>query len=213
LVQQTIDPREIGNAVDIPVAIVPPQLRQFGHVPDFRKCEPGDLVLSRSIKPGCIDKSITRAQKRAGFADEDSQWTHAAVFLYDTFVAEAIPRKGVRVHSLYNEVLGNVLRVRRSDLTDYERSNLALRAATMLGVSYSVLTAFRLGLRMNSGLWNPGGILIYGKGVICSKIFFDAHLEIASLPLKECPLNGMVTPAHLSATPQLDDVQIPWIKL
>jgi hypothetical protein len=134
------------------------------------------------------------------------------VFLFDSFVVEAVPSDGVRLRSLYDEVLESVLRVRRSSLSDSQRITVALRAATTLGTSYGILDAIRFGWKMKDGLWNLS-FYSYGKGVICSKIFFDAHLEVARLPLQGCPLSGMIAPAHLSHTADLVDVQVPWVKI
>jgi hypothetical protein len=36
---------------------------------------------------------------------------------------------------------------------------------------------------MHYGLWNPAALIAYGRKLICSKVYFDAHLEIAKLPL------------------------------
>lgn len=108
----------------------------------------------------------------------------------------------------------NVIRIRRPRLdTELQRANVALRAVAALGVGYSWIAALRLGWRMNSGLWNPGGLITYGRRIICSKVFFDAHLEIARLPLQGCQLSGLISPAHLSATVDLDDVHIPWLRI
>ena len=214
--QHVIDPRNIGNPAPVQILIVPPELRKFGSVPHFALCRPGDLILSRSIEPPLverfIERSISRAQERAGFAEEHSRWTHAAVFLYDTLIAEAV-RGGVRIHSLFNDTLICMMRVRRPRLNNgEERANLALRAAATLGTPYGIRAAFQLGRRMNAGLWNPQELVAYGRKVICSKVYFDAHIEIAKLPLSDCPLNGLVSPAHLSATDDLDDVLIPWVR-
>jgi len=210
--QVVIDPRQVGSPTGVRIAIVPPALRKFGSVPDFSLCKPGDLVLSRSIWPDWTERLISDAQRKAGFADDDSLWTHAAVFLYDTLVAEAVPGYGVRVRSLYDDLLGNVLRVRRPRVTDEQRALIALRAVATLGTPYGKVAALRLGKKMHSGLWNPAALVSYGRKVICSKVYFDAHIEISKIPLAGCPMNGLVSPAHLSATSDLDDVVIPWVK-
>jgi hypothetical protein len=210
--QHVIDYRNVENPAELQIDIVPPALRQFGFIPNFGLCRPGDLILSRGIKFNFLERSISRAQERAGFAEEHSQWTHAAVFLYDTLVAEAVPKDGVRVHSLYNDTLQCVMRVRRPRLNGEARVHLALRAVATLGSRYGTIAAFQLGHQMLHGLWNPGTLIAYGRKVICSKVYFDAHIEIAKLPLSGCPMNGLVGPAHLSATDDLDDVLIPWVK-
>jgi hypothetical protein len=210
--QYVIDPRNVGNPADLQINIVPPQLRTFGYVPNFGLCRPGDLILSFSIRHGLFERQISRAQGRGGFAQEHSRWTHAAVFLYGTLVAEAVPKYGVRVNSLYNETLECVMRVRRPRLNGEERANLALRAVASLRTPYSRFAACQLGRQMHYGLWNPATLISYGRKVICSKVYFDAHIEIAKLPLSDCPMSGLVSPAHLSATDDLDDVSVPWVR-
>jgi len=174
-------------------------------------CKPGDLILSYSIPFDLTEWSISNAQERGGFADEHSRWTHAAVFLFDTLVAEAVPRSGVRVHSLYDDTLSSVMRVRRPRVTDEQRAHIALRAVATLGTPYGTIAALQLGRQMHYGLWNPATLIAFGGKLICSKVYFDAHIEIAKLPLSGCPMTGLVSPAHLSGTPDLDDVFVPWV--
>jgi hypothetical protein len=210
--QHVIDPSSIGQPTDHPIDIVPPPLRDFGAVPNFSLLKTGDLILSRGLEPDWVERSISGAQRRGGFSDDHSCWTHAAVFLYGTLVAEAVPEKGVRVRSLYDDVLQCVSRVRRPRATDEQGAHIALRGVAQLGTPYSVFAALQLGRHMRNGLWNPAALVSYGRKLICSKVYFDAHIEITKLPLSGCPMSGLVSPAHLSATDDLDDVLIPWVK-
>ncbi len=103
------------------------------------------------------------------------------------------------------------MRVRRPRVRDEQRAHIALRAAATLGTRYGTVAALRLGRKMHHGLWNPAVLIAYGKKLICSKVYFDAHIEIAKLPLAGCPMTGLVSPAHLSATNDLDDIRVPWV--
>lgn len=212
--QLIVDPSSVGNPAETrSIALLPRAARDFGYVPDLALCRPGDLVLFREPKPGIVGKSIAKSQLNAGFSPEDAAWTHAAVYLDEDFIVEAV-RDGVVTRTLYSDIPASILRVRRQPaLTDVERYRIALRALRMLNTRYSKLEALRLGWNMKNGLWNGAGSRSFGRVVICSKVFYDAYLEITRSALKDCPIDHPVTPAHLSATSSLVDVAIPWLKL
>jgi hypothetical protein len=212
MAQHVIDPRSTGQLTDLQIDIVPQPIRDFGAVPNFCLFKTGDLILSRGLEPDLIERSISHAQRTGGFSDDHSCWTHAAVFLYSTLVAEAVPENGVRVRSLYEDVLQTVSRVRRPRVTDEQGAHIALRALAQLGTPYNWFAALVVGWHMHHGLWNPAALVSYGRKSICSKVYFDAHIEIAKLPHSGCPMTGLVSPAHLSATNDLDDVLIPWVR-
>jgi hypothetical protein len=75
------------------VTAIPTAARAFGFVPDVSLCKPGDLILSRSRKLGLIERQIVKTQANIGFGLNDARWTHAAIFLYADFVAEAVPAR------------------------------------------------------------------------------------------------------------------------
>jgi hypothetical protein len=175
---------------------------------------PGDLVLSKAISPGWVERRISNAQTLAGADPEHSCWTHAAVFLYEDFIVEAVPWRGVITRTLYSDIPESILRVRRRpNLQSDERYKIALCALRMLGSRYNIDAVLSLGMRSISGLWNRSWVPQMSRVAICSKVFHDAHLEITRTLLKDCPIGDLVMPAHLSATSDLEDVEIPWLRL
>lgn len=209
--QIIVDPQNRGAPINAPpFPPIPPRARGFGFVPNFRDCLPGDLILFRKVDPDIFGRNITRAQNE--FPEQDAQWTHAAVYLYDDLVVEAVPFKGVRTRSLYTDIPQRILRVRRrADLDEPTRYKIALRALSMLGARYSLWAALRLGWRSRLGLWDRFGIANFGRVIICSKVFHDAYVETTRSLLHGCSIDNTVTPAHLSATPDLEDVALGWI--
>ena len=182
--QITIDPRSTPPeaACDtVSITPIPPKARRFGFVPDLRSCEAGDLILSHSISPAFIERQIVRTQAEAGLSEEDSRWTHAAVFLYQDFVLEAVPWKGVITRSLYSDIPDSVLRVRRRpSLEEKEKYKIALCAQRMLGTRYDIKAALSLGWRSILGrqMWNRDWRPLFRSAVICSQVVYDAHAEI-----------------------------------
>gem|GEM_PF-1993597 len=215
MAQRIIDPGNATAAVDqISISVLPTKTREFGFVPDLAKCMPGDLVLFRDAAPSRASQLIARAQSGAEFASEHSAWIHAEIFLYEDFVVEAVPRHGVRTRTLYSDIPQRILRVRRkSGLADTDRYQIALRALRMLGTRYATISAFKMGLRMAKGLWDANGSFESQSSIICSKVYFDAYADITRAFLRNCPVGDAVLPAHLSATPDLEDVEVGWLQL
>jgi len=152
---------------------------------------------------------------QAGFTREDAQWTHAGVFLYDDKIVEAVPLRGVRTRSLYEDIPTRILRVRRAkDLTQEVRYQIALRALSMMGDRYDMRTALEIGGRALFGEWDhPIRNWNFPPVMICSKVFHDACVDITHITLHGCQIAQNILPAHLSATESLEDVDIGWMRV
>jgi hypothetical protein len=215
LPQIVIDPSKAvaGNGT-LSKKTLPDAARKFKLVPDVKELRPGDLILMRYKNPGCASRLIAYAQNRAGFGQDDSRWTHAAIHLYDDFLVEAVPFHGIRTRTLYLDVPYRELRVRRRlRLKEIERHKIALRALRLIGSRYSHLSALRMGWGMLSGLWNENSARRLDTVVICSNAFSDAYADVTQSVLSGCPIGESVLPAHLSATDALTDIDTGWVSV
>jgi hypothetical protein len=215
LPQIVIDPDNVGNPTgEIAIKRIPPAASAFGFVPNLKLCEAGDVILLRSRRPNFLSKLVEKAQLAAHFSPGDSCWTHAAIFLYEDNIAEAVPFHGVWTRSLYSYVPHKVLRVRRRlALTGDERYKIALSASRMLGARYSIATSAWIGIQALYGIWDYSRYRTFSYGAICSKVVYDAYAEITRHLLEGCPAGGPITPANLSASADFDDVPIEWLRL
>jgi hypothetical protein len=213
LPQLEINPYRRGRLVHgPPISKIPEHIREFGYIPDFSQCLPGDLVLFRDPNRSLTGYFVTRAQRQ--FANSHARWTHAAVFLYDDLIVEAVPNGGVRTRSLYDDIPNRILRVRRDEsITEIDRYRIALRAQSMLGNRYSFRAAISIGWNSRNGILHGFGSPSLGRVIICSRVFHDAYAEITEKLLDGCILTGPITPAHLSATRDLNDVRVGWIRV
>ena len=84
----------------------------------------------------------------------------------------------------------------------------------MLGFRYDLKGAVSLGLAAKkTNMWDRDPKMRENKEeVICSQVFYDAHMQITRALLANCPHVG-VMPAHLSATADLEDIFVPWLAL
>ncbi|MBX9908846.1 MAG: hypothetical protein K2Z25_09040 [Beijerinckiaceae bacterium] len=198
----------------VSVTTLPNGVRAFGFVPAIEQLLPGDLLLFRPVAGTMTSRGIAGAQRRAGFAADHAAWTHAAIFLYDDVMVEALPVRGVVQSSLYSRLPGHCILVRRRpELDESIRYRVALWALGRIGKRYSHLAVVGLGWDMLKGLWSDSSLASNRQVVICSQVFADAQGEMAGKRLAGCPYSGATTPAHLSATPDLVDVAIGWKKL
>ena len=206
------NPAPVNGQVSIPQ--LPLSAITLGRVPDVTRCLPGDLILSQHTRPSRTSRIVSRMQSHVGFQEDHRQWTHAAIFLYDDFIVEAVPTSGVRTRTIYENISTTKLLVRRApQLSDTDRYKIALRALRMIGSQYSLFSIIGWGLAKVTGIISDERLPRVRSTIICSNVFFYAYAEITRNFLAGCPIDNRVLPAHLSATPDLEDVEVGWLTL
>lgn len=136
-------PTDAGDALP---AQLPWYLRSFGFLPDTTAWRPGDLILVCAVRSRWRWRLIQAAQQVSVDTAEHARWHHAAVYLGDFVVAEAVGGRGVRVGYLYPYLSRFLLRVRRPLEADAELGQrLALQAAIASGKRYDWRGFWRLG--------------------------------------------------------------------
>src|SRR5260370_24772777 len=207
---------------------LPPQARNWGRILDLSAAEPGDLILTRPVDAYSdkISAAIRKAKLEGGFALEHAQWTHAAVYLGDdehlceaNFKAPGYPN-GVIIRSAFDYCDGTyAVRARRpKDMNAKERLRIAIGALANLGSSYSFsqLIQFATAAYSGRGFW--GGSKIKGprmkmRALICSTLYQDAYNF--AFRGNTVRLGSLCTPAHLSASPDFEEVDplLGWLEI
>jgi hypothetical protein len=195
---------------------IPLAIRKFGRFPDTNRWQIGDLVLFSSLEPDHGSKAIRFAQQNLGYIPDDARWTHAAVYMDNDFICDATPFLGVRYRKIYDYIGHYALRVRRDpSLSDKERVQIAIKAASYLRNPYSLRELVRIGAQSLRRLLlgefldaSPNN-----SGLICSTLYANAYYKATSKTLLN-PASGelieTVTPAFLSYTRRLVDVECAW---
>lgn len=188
----------------------------LGKVIDLDRLLPGDLILVSSLAPDYIVRCIRKVQERGGYTPEHSRWDHAALYVGKGVICEAT-KNGVRRARLSKYVGRHLIRARRAaGLTLESRYELAIHALTLHGFSYDFREVFRLwraarhgfnnAIHDSSVLGNP-----YPKrATICSQLYADCYVSVTKVVIGNLD-GGETTPAWLSVTPQLVDVQLRWL--
>ena len=185
------------------------------------------MLLFAPHEPSRVQREITRSQKRWSAEDEDSRFTHAALYVgLDHIVCEATFGTGVMYSSLDLDTrLDKYCWIARRwpGLTLAQRQRILTMAARYyLGQPYNWLSAFSEVMKRGSGAnWEQEN-----RGLVCSRLCdrsivlalveasHDGADDALDLPgdgysLTENP-REWVTPAILSQTKRLVDVEVGW---
>lgn len=208
-----------------------PWWRPTGSVyPSTNLLLPGDVLLFAPHEPSFVQRGIARSQKRGRAEDEDSRFTHAALYLgLDHIVCEATLGTGVMYSLLDLDFrLDKYCWIARRwpGLTLAQRQRILTMAARYyVGKPYNWRSALAEGMKRDSGAnWEQEK-----RGLVCSRLC-ERSIVLALLEASrdsgedalDLPGDGysftenpreFVTPAVLSRTKRLVDVEVGWRSL
>ena len=215
--QLLLDPAHATSAKKVaPVSTtLPEHVRKFGYLPDFSLWQPGDLLLFSATRLNRAQRAIVQTQNRLGYAQDDARWHHAAVYIGDRYMCEAVP-SGVRYHPVEDVVGQGLIRVRRDLQGSMAQGfRVAIKALMRLPKSYAFRSAIRSWLRSYGTEFVRAFSYDYRverDAVICSQLFHDAYMETTSKTLVQ-RADRDVMPAELSACSGLTDIASAWLRL
>jgi hypothetical protein len=189
---------------------IPRAVRDHGFALDPKILEPGDLLLFSKKKSTWAGRRIIDAQALQ-FGPLHACWHHAAVSGGKFEICEAT-LTGVKAREYWGYMSGQYdIKIRRlKGASAAERSLVAYYAATNVNAGYGFLNLLGLLQALLSGDPWATKSLIY-SGVICSQLYFEACMRVGFL-LSNIP-STKVSPAHLSVSPQMTDIELAWVKV
>ena len=119
----------------------------------------------------------------------------------------------MRISKLYDYVGSHRILVRRdSSLSSRSGMEIAMKAMEQTGNPYGFFSLLELGWQSLRGFWRPLQTLGEQRAVICSKLYADAYAQTTGKLLVSGKL-GIPTPASLSLTNRLSDVNANWRRI
>lgn len=213
---EAIDSAAVLDGTVSPNRRLPESIRRAGYIPHLDDFSVGDLILYWPRRPKWRHRIIYNTQCTA-YDDEQARYVHAAVYLDDFLVCEAVG-SGVRTDTLLDALSDYRLLVRRPKYREDEDGfKVAMRSLMRLrqGYSYGYLwTVFRHAL---SGLHKdrfPGINDRFGAGLatICSMLYADSFAEATNRAAVNMGA-GIVLPADLAASDTFETVAMRWRRL
>ena len=190
-------------------------MRKFGFYPDLKVIQPGDLVLVCPTKITANALIIQKFQQKQ-HVPYDAQWIHAAAYLGENSIVE-IDQGGVGVDELHKYVGSHKIQVRRPLNTD--GNPVDILKGYMIAVS--ALKMFKTTYGFNALAWIAQRTLRRGadyrlssksKEAICSDYYNDAVARVLGRGAVSAKINPF-TPADLSASTNMEDVVVEWLRL
>lgn len=208
------------------------EIINFGHIPNFNKLLPGDLLLFQplSAEQDKFSKKIQEEQVARNFAPESVVWTHAAVYIQDVYIVEASIdgwlSNGVRYIPFWDYVGHHNIRVRRpvlrSDLSVEQAQRLrwliAIEAMAQLPHWYSIRSVIWLKLQKTFG---RGVLTPEERGRICTQVYAKAYakalgekvVDFFHIQDRDQFSHDLFLPAQLDRSEKLEDVPMDWMKV
>jgi len=186
-----------------------PKIRAFGYLPTLDRLQAGDMVLT--CEPGSKGGDWIRRYQARGFGAFDAQWSHAAVHVRNGTLVEALPRKGVVRAHIGDYVGRHRLLVRRVRQIGTAADGLAISACLMIGRRYDPNMLLHFLQYATSADYRRD--TLFRRYMICTEVVDRAFQETFRRNIADCPVDQPLTPAHLSASTEFDDVPMAWIEL
>lgn len=181
--------------------------------PSTAKLQKGDILLFSPIKPTEVQRRIQRQQRRWGSPDQHSQFTHAAIYLgQDHLLCESVPFDGVRHGALESRLADNCILARRfPNLTDVERDNIQRGTQQWLETAYGYTSAFLALLHPRlAAYWDEHVAQELVCSRLCDRVITAALVETRPADTVRLHNNAWITPANLSESRILEDVDLKW---
>jgi hypothetical protein len=216
LIRPHLDPTKTpgANTATTVVERIPARVREFGFYPDTGQMQPGDLVLVCPLPP-TPNATVIRRIQSSSHGEFEARWIHAAAFLGDDSLVE-IDQGGVGVVDLSKYVGRHLIHVRRPlDLNGHPvylltGYRIAVSALKMFRTSYGFLDLIEIG-RQAIGV-TSNQLSRRSKAAICSDYYNDAVARVLGRGAVSAKINPF-TPADLSASTNMTDVQVDWLAL
>lgn len=228
-----LSPNDLGSPSDEwTTRGCPQEIINFGHILNFKKLLPGDLLLFEPLpsKIEDISREIQREQADLKFPPESSSWTHAAVYIHNVYIVEAdfesFISNGVRYVPFWEYVGHHNIRVRRPILKDglthdeemHLRWQIAIEAMAQLPNRYSLRNALWLKTKRT---WLKWCLTPSKRGRICTQVYAQAYtralgekvVDFFHIRDKDQYGNDLFLPAQLDRSEKLADVAIDWLKV
>ncbi|MFL5294938.1 MAG: hypothetical protein ACJ798_01020 [Phenylobacterium sp.] len=213
-----LDPADLSSATGvISVERLPKPVRDFGCYPDVGRLQAGDLILVSPVVKRRNAIAIERVQRQNQDAF-DAQWIHAATYLGDNSLVE-IDGGGVSVTDLHKYVPSHRILVRRAlhlsgeDVGELIGYRIAVAALKAFKTKYGYVDLARIYLRTQQ--WRSAHNRFRPKSAaeaICSDYYNDAVAQVLGRGAASAKRNPF-TPADLSASANMKDVEVPWARL